>query len=404
MGITHHQQVEKISNMFHDLKAQKTDPLLALIGLFKSDQRTNKIDLGVGVYRDEDGLTPVLKAVKSAEQYLIENQTTKSYLGPLGNQAYTEHLAAIVFGKGFDSKEIFGIQTVGGTGALRLGADLIKKAGPNTTVWLGNPSWVNHAPVFNAVSLEIKTYAYYKPQSQTINFEETVDAFEKAKRGDIMLLQGCCHNPTGVDLTLEQWKTLGSICEKNGLIPFIDIAYQGLGKGLKEDREGVTLFMDMVPEAIVSVSCSKNFGLYRERTGALYVKANQSTLPNLSSSLMNITRPNYSMPPDHGAAIVETILSDAALTKEWHAELTVMRNRINTTRRTLVENLHAKGVMMPAIQEQYGMFSMLPLTAQQILTLREDHAVYMADNGRINVAGLKSTDIPVLAKALAKVV
>lgn len=380
--------------MFENLKPIPADPLLTIIGQYRSDARDNKIDLGVGVYRNSKGLTPVMNAVKKAERKLVETQSTKTYVGMAGDLEFVHYMGQLSLGSlAQDEARLFGIQTPGGTAALRLASDLIKRSNPDAKIWLGTPSWDNHLPILEAADLRVEQYSYCDDQSQGVNFDSVMTALSRASRGDAVLLQGCCHNPTGRDFSIAQWQSISELCNQTGLIPFIDIAYQGLGSGLKEDIQGVNLILDNIPEAIITVSCSKNFGLYRERTGAIFVLASNRTDTDVAkSNLFSVVRANYSMPPDHGAAIVRTILSDQVLKQVWENELAEMRKCIRSNQIALIgamDDLRQASFL----SSQRGMFSMLPLNTEQIDQLRDEHAIYMARNGRINIAGFKEGDI-----------
>ena len=386
--------------LFDGLKAQAPDALLALIGLFAADPRADKIDLGVGVYRDETGATPVFRAVKAAEAKLVESQPSKSYLGPEGDVRFTELLQPIVFGPSVDTATLVGIQTPGGTGALRLAAELIAAAKPRAKIWLGTPTWPNHPPTFSSAGLTLATYRYFDQAAQAIRFDEMMDALNRADAGDVVLLHGCCHNPTGANLTSRQWASVAEIVGKRGLVPLVDLAYQGLGGGLDEDADGLRQVMDAAEDVIIAYSCDKNFGLYRDRVGALYVRARQKARADLVlSNMQALARPNWSMPPDHGAAVVRTILDSPELTADWRDELTSMRNRIHAVR----EALAAGDELLAPIAEQQGMFSLLPISADQVGTLRKEHGVYMAGSGRANLAGLTLKTVPRFIEALKAV-
>jgi len=391
----------KESSKFHEhLFVVPEDPLLKLIGAFKEDDRVNKVDVGVGVYRNEQGITPVMQAVKRAEEILLSSQSSKSYIGLAGDVEFLDAMGYLVFGGIRPQKSRFAyLQTPGGSAALRLGSDIIKRSNENATVWVGLPCWANHLPIFTAARLHVETYRYYDPRTHKVDMDSMRISLNKAGAGDIVLLQGCCHNPTGVDLTRSDWIEVAHICTERGLVPFIDIAYQGLGQGLTEDLEGLNIVMEAVPEALVAVSCSKNFGLYRERTGALYVMAPSIKKAEISlSNLFDLARTSYSMPPDHGAAIVKTILGNPKLRTLWEDELNHMRTRIQKIRNSLVSSCGADtlGYMM----SDQGMFSMLPFSEGQIEKLRKDHAIYMAENGRINIAGLQTGSIDRFAVAI----
>lgn len=378
--------------MFNALTPKPADPLLAIIGLFAADTRANKIDLGVGVYRDPEGKTPVLQAVKQAEQRVLQEQASKSYLGLAGDVGFVDCLLELAFGGDANVKaRTVGVQTPGGSGALRLGTELIHLSDSNAKIWLGEPSWGNHAPIFSAVGCEVVSYEYFDVATQTLKFDSMFEALSGASAGDVVLLQGCCHNPTGSDLSLEQWQQIAELCANKGLVPFIDVAYQGLGEGLVADLAGVNALLAQVPEALVTFSCSKNFGLYRERTGALFVLcADAPGKAAASSNVMALARVAYSMPPDHGAVVVRTILEDEGLTALWKSELTTMQQRVQTTRSNLVQAL---GSQHSYLAQQKGMFSTLNLAPEVILELREQEAIYMAMDGRINVAGVSGDEI-----------
>ncbi|MDE1145953.1 MAG: aspartate/tyrosine/aromatic aminotransferase [Azospirillaceae bacterium] len=386
--------------LFDALKPQPADALLSLIALYRDDPRAQKLDLGVGVYRDETGATPVLRAVKAAEARLLETQTSKSYLGPEGDIRYTELLQPIVFGRGLSSDEVAAVQTPGGTGALRLAAELIAKAKPGAKVWLGTPTWPNHAPIMNSAGLTVATYRYYDQATQVVLFDEMMAALNGADAGDIVLLHGCCHNPAGADLDAAQWKAVAELVAARGLVPLIDLAYQGLGDGLEQDAAGARQVLAAVPDALLAYSCDKNFGLYRERVGALYVKAATAARTELiRTNILSLARANWSMPPDHGAALVRVILDDAGLTESWRTEVDEMRTRINQVRQALATG----DDRLAFLARQRGMFSLLPLSAEQVGVLRRDHAVYMAGSGRINLAGLTVATVPQFIGALRAV-
>ena len=384
--------------MFETLKALPPDSLLALIKAYQDDKRTEKLDLGVGVYRDEAGSTPVMEAVKSAERILLETQATKAYLGPEGDMRFVFALQPLVFGAG--ATGITGLQTPGGSGALRLGAELLASARPGVRVWLGAPTWPNHAPVFQAAGTTVCWYRYFDPAAQTVLFDEMMTSLSRAERGDVVLLHGCCHNPTGADLDSRQWSEVAKLVAERGLFPFIDFAYQGLGRSLDEDASGMRLVLNAVDEALVAYSCDKNFGLYRDRVGALFALARNSTRAiAIDSNLVSLARVNWSMPPDHGAALARTILESKDLRRVWHDELVRMCARIVDVRRslaTLEPQLHF-------LANQRGLFSNLALTLPQIDALRVKHGIYMAPSGRANLAGMRTADAGTLVAALTDV-
>lgn len=380
------------------LEEQPADALLALIALCNADPRPEKIDVGVGVYRDSAGSTPILRAVKQAERILWETQETKSYLGSQGDARFVELIKPIVFGEGAaDDARIVGVQTPGGCGALRLGADLIVKADPAARILVGTPTWPNHEPLIGAAGVAMVDYPYYDKASATIRFDAMVDALNAANKGDLVLLHGCCHNPTGADLDLDQWKTVADIVAARGLIPFVDIAYQGLGDGLEEDAAGTRLVVAAAEQALVAQSCDKNFGCYRDRLGALYVKMSTAEGANkVLGNLLGLARTMWSMPPDHMAAVVRIILDDPVLAADWRAQLGEMGARI----RQLRGKLAAADPRLAYIAGQKGMFSMLPISPQQVLNLREKHGIYMAGSGRFNVVGLSDGNVDHFAAAV----
>lgn len=389
--------------MLESLALQPPDPLLAVMGLFAADPRPGKIDLGVGVYRDEHGQTPVMRAVRAAEAQMLADQSSKAYVGAGGNLTFVRLMRDLVFGPGAPDERIAGLQTPGGTAALRLACDLLVRAGART-VWVGRPTWANHDPIFAAAGLAARDYDYFRPADQSVDFDRMATLLSAAQPGEVVLLQAACHNPTGADLSLDQWRTIAQIVAARGLIPLIDVAYQGLGDGLDADVAGARLVLEAASDALVAVSCSKSFGLYRERTGALFaLTASAETQAAAQSNLMAIARANYSMPPDHGAAIVQALLGDPALTADWRAELDHMRGRIQATRAHLAGFGRVGPVDLAPLASQRGMFSLLPLSAEAIRALREDHAIYMTGFGRVNLAGLKHEDVEPLLSALAKV-
>ncbi len=384
--------------MFETLARQPDDPLLALIGLFRADTRPGKVDLGVGVYRDETGATPILRAVKAAERRLVETQATKAYVGPEGDAVFLERLWELTAGAEGRGRAIAALQTPGGSGALRIAADLLAKTGAGT-VRLGLPGWSNHAAIFETAGLSLAPYPFFDIPSQTVLFERMTDALSQAARGEAVLLHASCHNPSGAGLSTAQWRMVCDIIAARGLIPLIDIAYQGFGRGLDEDAAGLRMLLSSVPEALVAVSCSKSFGLYRERTGAVYaVCETPAAALSVRTNLTAFARVNYSMPPDHGSAIVSAILGDETLKADWMAELEGMRQRITAIRTRLSASLAQRWPALEAIADQEGMFSLLPLDAADVSRLRDEHAIYMPASGRINIAGLKSLEVETVAE------
>ena len=371
-------------SVFGGLSPHEPDGLLALIGACRADARPHKLDLGVGVYRDQHGRTPVFGAVKAAERHLLEMQDTKSYLGPQGDVGFLYALKPIIFGS-LRTEGVFGAQTPGGTGALRLAADLLASGRPGARMFIGDPTWPNHPQIFQAAGLHLERYGCFDATTQTADFDATMAALETARPGDAVLLQACCHNPTGADPSLDQWATLARLIERRGLIPLIDLAYQGLGRGLEPDTAGMRRVLEAAPEALVAYSCDKNFGLYRERTGALFVLARDPLhLANAASNILALAGASWAMPPDHGAAVVRVILQDAAMSAQWEAELETMRQRLAGMRKALA----SQATNLAALDGHHGMFVSLPLTPGQVARLRETHAIYCAPSGRINLAGL----------------
>ena len=387
--------------MLANLPAQPADALLALIKLYAADERADKIDLGVGVYRTDDGATPVFGAIKGAEKKLLETQDSKAYLGPEGDMAFVGALKPFIFGKDFAKiDQIDGMQTPGGTGGVRLAVGLAKKAGI-TRVIMGTPSWPNHAQIMK--DLELETASFDHAKDGVVDMDALKAAIAGAEPTDAILLHGCCHNPTGIDYSDAQWKEIAALLRDKGLLPILDLAYQGLGDGMEEDAQGVRIVMGAVPEALLAYSCDKNFGLYRDRVGAVYVMAAKDALPAIMSNGASLARANWSMPPDHGAAAVRMILEDAALTAQWLDELDQMRTRMRQVRDKLAAAGMAGGVDMTPYGTQNGLFAMLPLSKDQIQALRDDHAIYMAGSGRINVAGLTVGNIDKFIAAVSAV-
>jgi aromatic-amino-acid transaminase len=373
-----------------DLPPVNSDSLLALIALANADPRPDKIDVGVGVFRDAVGNTPILKVIKEAEQRLVDTQVTKAYLGSAGDKRFAELLRPILLGHHASDDRITGLQTPGGCGALRLGFELIATANPQARVLVGTPTWPNHPPIIKAVRLGQIDYPYYERGQGIIRFEDMIAALEGAEAGDVALLHGCCHNPTGADLSEDQWREVVRVVAERGLIPLIDIAYQGFGRGLDEDAFGVRLMLDACDEVVIAQSCDKNFSVYRDRVGSLFVKAgSKSATETAMAHVYQRAREMWSMPPDHGAAAAHIILEDPELRARWLVELTAMRDRINAVR----QRIAAADSRLAYIGRQFGMFSMLPLSKEQVLKLRQDDAIYMADSGRFNVVGLGDDQI-----------
>ncbi len=389
--------------MLDRLSPQAPDALLALIRLYAADSRDDKIDLGVGVYRTEDGATPVFAAIKAAEQVLVDKQESKSYLGPEGDLGFVNALMPYIFGRDATmGGRITGMQTPGGTGAVRLALALASKAGVRR-VHMGVPSWPNHAQILADLGMELVAFDHANPDG-TANLDAVLAAINGAGDDEAVLLHACCHNPTGIDYTDEQWAKIAEAFAASGTFPIIDAAYQGLGQGMDEDAAGMRTVLAAVPEAFVAYSCDKNFGQYRDRVGAFYVLAqDQATLDTAFSNANALARAAWSMPPDHGGAAVRIILRDPDMTKEWLGELDDMRARMRTVRDALAKAGTAGRIDLTPLGSQNGLFSMLPITKEEVATLREDHAIYMAASGRINIAGLTTANLPKFINALSAV-
>jgi len=373
-----------------DLNPVPEDPLIGLIGLVNADPRPDKIDVGVGVFRDGAGNTPILKVMKEAEQRLLDTQVTKAYIGSAGDKRFAELLRPILLGEHAGDSRIAGMQTPGGCGALRLGFELIATVNPGARVLVGAPTWPNHPPIINAVRLEVVEYPYYERGQGALRFEDMVAALEGAEAGDVALLHGCCHNPTGADLSEDQWREVVRVVCDRGLIPLIDIAYQGFGRGLDEDAFGVRLALAECDEVIIAQSGDKNFSCYRDRLGSLFLKtAFAETTARAMTHVLQRAREMWSMPPDHPAACARIILDDPELRARWLVELAGMRDRINSVRARIA----ATDPRLAFIGRQYGMFSMLPLSVEQVVKLRTDYGIYMADSGRFNVVGMSDGQI-----------
>ncbi|TMP81398.1 aromatic amino acid aminotransferase [Pseudoalteromonas phenolica] len=394
--------------MFSELKPLPTDPILGLMAAYKQDTNPNKIDLGVGVYKDEQGNTPVLRAVKKAEAFRLENETTKSYIGLAGNLDFCQKMETLLLGEHSTllANRVRTVQAPGGTGALRVAAEFIMRCNTDATVWVTTPTWANHISLFEAAGLTVKEYPYYDYENKGLLFDEMIDTLKQVPKGDVVLLHACCHNPSGMDLNEEQWKIVAELAKEVGFTPLIDIAYQGFGASLDEDAKGLRLLADTVDELIICSSCSKNFGLYRERIGACSIIAKDSANADISNSvLLSVVRSIYSMPPAHGADIVNTILGSTELTQEWHDELDEMRNRINGLRTLIKDSLAAQGVAQDFsfIDKQNGMFSFLGINKEQIERLQKEYAIYIVGSSRVNVAGVSQANIEYFSKAVAEV-
>lgn len=394
--------------MFESLEPAPKDPIFGLTEAFKRDPNPEKINLGVGVYQDEHGQTPVLRTVKLAEARLLEEETSKEYLDIEGSPAYAAAVQELVFGPGHEvvtSGRAVTVHTPGGTGGLRVGAEFLRKVNPGARVWVSDPTWPNHHNVFRAAGFGVETYPYFTA-ANTLAFDEMLAAFEAMPERDIVLLHGCCHNPTGIDPTPEQWAVIANVLAERNLLPFVDFAYQGLGDGLREDALGVLTLCQRVPEMLIATSFAKNFGLYNERTGALTLIARSKETAQIAlGHVKQVIRANYSNPPAHGAAIVTTILNNPQLRAEWEGEVRAMRERINRTRQRFVDTLAALGVTrdFTFLKQQRGLFSFSGLTKEQVDILREKHSIYIVGSGRINVSGINESNVERLCRAIAEV-
>lgn len=395
--------------IFSQITAAPADPILGLTEAFKADPRTDKVNLGVGIYKDEAGQTPVLKSVKLAEAKLLEEEKTKSYLGIEGVALYNQAVQQLLFGKDnaiiADGRAVTA-QAPGGTGSLRVAAEFVLSNTDSKTIWISNPTWANHKNIFETAGLEIKEYSYYQAETHALDFDAMMTDLQQASEGDLVLLHGCCHNPTGIDLNINQWQQVAKLCAEKGLVPLFDFAYQGFGTGIEEDAQGLRAVAALVPELLVANSFSKNFGLYNERIGAVTLVAKDSeSAVRAFSQVKRTIRANYSNPPAHGAMIVSTILNDGGLNALWQQELTEMRQRIASMRTLFVESLKAEGVDrdFSFISRQNGMFSFSGLNKEQVARLKDEFGVYIVGSGRISVAGMTKTNMPVICKAIAKV-
>lgn len=395
--------------MFETLPLLPSDPILGLSLAFQGDPSPDKVDLGVGVYKDDTGATPIMAAVAAAERERMLRETTKSYAAPGGYPGANEAVEKLVFGAEhpvLGQNRLCTIQTPGGCGALRVAAELIGRARPEATVWVSTPTWANHVPLLGGAGLQLREYPYYDYQRHSLDFDAMFEALNKVPAGDLVLLHASCHNPCGADLSPQQWRQVTELAQRRGFIPFIDMAYQGFGAGVEEDAFGPRLMAESLPELLLATSFSKNFGLYRERAGALTVMgATQAQAAAARSQLLSITRGLYSMPPAHGSALVDIILHSDPLTEQWRVELARMRCRIQSLRGGLVEAL---GRALPErdfnfINRERGMFSFLGLTESQVAGLRQQFSIYMTANSRINVAGLSLDRLDYVAAAIAQV-
>ncbi len=394
---------------FEQLTMAPADPILGLTEAFKNDENPDKINLGVGVYRDEHNRTPVLECVERAERVLAGQELPKTYLPISGMPEYGEAVRKLLLGEGHDilaDNLAATVQTPGGTGALRIAGDFIKTRFPGARIWLSDPTWANHANVFGAAGLEMCYYPYYDAENKCLAFDAMADTLGKVPADDVVLLHGCCHNPSGMDPTAEQWECIAEIANDRGFLPLVDFAYQGLGDGLDKDAAGLRALCRDGAELLVASSFSKNFGLYNERVGALTVVAASNDAASLVfSHLEKVIRANYSNPPAHGVRVVQTVLNDPDSRTSWEREVGLMRKRINGVRKLFVDTLRDKGVTrdFSFLTRQKGMFSFSGLTETQVDALRERYSIYMVKSGRINVAGINRGNVDYLCEAIAEV-
>jgi len=391
--------------MFETINPQPADAIMTLMLACKADTNPDKIDLGVGVYKDASGATTILKSVKKAEQLWWEEETTKTYIGPTGNAEFCRLMLELMLGADNPAlARTSAVQSAGGSGALRLGAELIKVASPSATIWASTPTWANHIPLISSAGVKMDSYPYYNRDTLGVDFEDMIAHLDShAKAGDVVLLHGCCHNPTGADLSPDQWDKLADFLTAKKLTPYVDLAYFGLGHGMEEDTYGLRKLVDICPEVMIAASCSKNFALYRERVGIIAVVCKDADVAAIAKTQFgSIQRRIISMPPDHGAAIVVRILGDADLRKLWVDELTEMRERMRGLRRQLSQALNVQGgeALSAAVVNQNGMFSTLPISTEQAIKLRTNHSIYLTNSGRINIAGTNSDNIPRFAEAI----
>ncbi len=391
--------------MLENLTAQPADKILALVAKFKADPRADKVDLGVGVYKDATGNTPVMRAVKEAERRILADQSTKAYTGLAGDPAFSAVMKDLVLGDSVLNERVAAVATPGGTGAIRQALELIRIAAPKATVWLSNPTWPNHPSIIKYLGMKMAEYRYFDSETRGVDFEGMVADLDKVAPGDVVLLHGCCHNPTGANLTYGQMEHVIGLMRTKGAVPFIDIAYQGFGDGLADDAKATRQIASSFENCLIAASCSKNFGIYRERTGILMAvckDADQQALTQQNLAFLN--RQNYSFPPDHGARVVTTILQDLELRADWEAELEETRNGMLDLRQQLADELKrlTNSDRFDFLAHHRGMFSRLGTTPEMVEKLRADHGIYMVGDSRMNIAGLNAQTVPVLAKAIVE--
>jgi len=389
--------------MFEHLKEKPADKIIALGQAFREDPRETKIDLGVGVYKNAQGVTPVMRAVKTAEKRLWEEETTKAYTALAGDPAFTGAMTGLVLGDAVSRDNVATLATPGGTGAVRQAFDLVRMANPDARVFVSDPTWPNHLSILAYLGMEVVNYRYFDSATCAVDFDGMMADLDGVRAGDVVLLHGCCHNPTGANLTMPEWRTVVERLNTAGALPMIDIAYQGFGDGLDADAAAVRYVAANCPEVLIAASCSKNFGIYRERTGILMAVAQDSARRALTqANLAYLNRQTYSFPPDHGARLVSMVLTDDALRADWQAELEDVRKGMLRLREQLAAELQrlSGSDRFGFIAQHRGMFSRLGATPGQVERLREDHAIYMIGDSRINIAGLNEKTVPILARAL----
>jgi len=394
--------------MFHSLLVDQPDPIIVTMQKYHADSRPHKLDLGVGVYKDASGHTPIMKVIKSAEKALWEQETTKSYTSLVGDSAFNTAIQKLVLGDlaSFDGR-LASAATAGGTGAVRAAFELVHLASPDATIWVSNPSWSNHASMLDYLNIPNQHYRFFDPSKGTVDMDGMMADLRYAKAGDVVLLHGCCHNPTGLSLSPKQWDDIIELMKTQNLVPMVDIAYQGFGDGLDEDAYGVRRIASSLPEVLIASSCSKNFGIYRERTGCVIVVSPDQKQTNLvQSKLSLVNRVNYSFPPDHGARLVTMVLNDPELKVQWQNELGEIRQGIQSLRHMLSDELQRQtnSDRFKFIAEHRGMFSMLGLSQEQVSRLSDEFAIYAVSDSRINMAGLNEASVPLLANAVAKII
>ena len=389
--------------MFEALKPQPADKILALMQAFKDDPRDSKIDLGVGVYKNAEGVTPVMRAVKAAERKLWEEQTSKSYVGLAGDPAYSDAMIALILGDAVDRDAVASVATPGGTGAVRQAFEMIRMANPAARVFVSNPTWPNHVSILAYLGIETVSYRYFDDETRGVDFGGMLADLDQVSKGDVVLLHGCCHNPTGANLNSVEWQAVIELLNRRGAMPMIDIAYQGFGDGLEADAAATRMVAAGVPECLIAASCSKNFGIYRERTGLLMAVSADKGARGLNQGTMAfLNRQNYSFPPDHGARVVTMILNDDALRADWAAELEEVRLSMLGLRKQLAAELQklTGSDRFAFIAQHRGMFSRLGTTPELVEKMRADHGIYMVGDSRMNIAGLNAQTVPILARAI----